>query len=263
MSVEASSWAWKQKLKPGAKLVLLCLADHANAEGLCWPGQDGISNKTGLDRSTVVGHLGKLEESGLIEARRRYDEHGYKKSNLYILNLSKVLNSNVGNPNVGKSNVGKAYVGKSESYVGFSDAYVGKPNNTHRNIIEPSEEPSDVLVDSSLKAVKKSSEEYSSAFEDAWKSYPKREGNNPKKEAYKSWKARIREGHSEDELCAGVNRYAAYIRFKGKERTEFVQQATTFFGTKKSFLEDWDIQTSKEDSKEKQKEEQPWFMRGI
>ncbi len=37
MSVAATQWAWRQALKPAAKLVLLALADRANDAGECWP----------------------------------------------------------------------------------------------------------------------------------------------------------------------------------------------------------------------------------
>lgn len=72
--------------------------------------------------------------------------------------------------------------------------------------------------------------EYSIEFERAWRKYPKREGGNPKKRALKAWRARIREGVTNADLEAGVERYAAHVRTKGKERTEFVMQAATFFG---------------------------------
>jgi hypothetical protein len=37
----------------------------------------------------------------------------------------------------------------------------------------------------------------------------------------------------------GVDRYAAFIRAAGKERTEYVQQAATFLGTNRGYLEQW------------------------
>lgn len=76
-------------------------------------------------------------------------------------------------------------------------------------------------------------------FEKAWKSYPRRLGDNPKRKALKAWSARLREGHSADELRAGVERYAEFCRTTGKLGTETVKHAATFFGPDKAFLQPW------------------------
>lgn len=69
--------------------------------------------------------------------------------------------------------------------------------------------------------------------------YPKRSGSQRWADAKRSINARLKEGHALDELIAGTERYAAYIRTKGDEGTTYVQQAATFFGTNKGFLEPW------------------------
>ena len=71
---------------------------------------------------------------------------------------------------------------------------------------------------------------YSAEFEACWKIYPARAGGNSKKAAGKAWNARIRSGVSADDLTRAVERYAAELRAKGKIGTEFVKQASTFFG---------------------------------
>lgn len=76
-------------------------------------------------------------------------------------------------------------------------------------------------------------------FEDAWKAYPKRAGGNPKGRALKAWRARRKEGADVTDLKAGVIRYAAFIRATGKDGTEFIMQAATFFGPDRQFLEPW------------------------
>jgi len=63
MSTEASSWAWRQRLTATQKLVLLALADHADHEGICWPGMVGVAKKQGLGyepSSGVSGNCKKL-----------------------------------------------------------------------------------------------------------------------------------------------------------------------------------------------------------
>jgi hypothetical protein len=75
--------------------------------------------------------------------------------------------------------------------------------------------------------------------------YPKRSGGNPWPRTLKAIHARLREGHSWDEIMAGASRYHEFIRATGKDRTEFVMQAATFCGPDKRFLEPWDMPPSK------------------
>lgn len=71
---------------------------------------------------------------------------------------------------------------------------------------------------------------YSPEFEIAWKLYPPRSPDNPKKPAYKAWSARLREGLPPSLLTACIRNYAASVRQRGKAGTEFVMQAATFLG---------------------------------
>ena len=76
-------------------------------------------------------------------------------------------------------------------------------------------------------------------FEVFWKAYPKRAGGNPKQKALRAYRARIGEGHAPAEMLDGVGRYARFLSLTGKAGTEFVQQAATFLGPDKLFLEPW------------------------
>lgn len=79
---------------------------------------------------------------------------------------------------------------------------------------------------------------YPDEFEQAWKGYPKRPGNN-KRDACKAWEARVKAGADPDDILAGVQRYAAFCRITGKTGTEFVKQGATFFGPSEHYLDDW------------------------
>jgi len=85
----------------------------------------------------------------------------------------------------------------------------------------------------------KTASAYPPEFEAIWALYPKRDGDNPKRRALKAYRTRLAEGHTSEEISAGVERYAAWVRSKGKEGTEHVKQAATFFGPDKSFREPW------------------------
>lgn len=81
--------------------------------------------------------------------------------------------------------------------------------------------------------------EYPDDFEATWRTYPKRAGGNPKRSAFKAWSARIKNGATTEEILLGVERYRKFIAATGKQNTEFVMQAATFFGPDERFREDW------------------------
>jgi hypothetical protein len=95
------------------------------------------------------------------------------------------------------------------------------------------------ITTTGLRPVSKQEGDYSAVFLEAWAKYPKRVGDNPKAAAWKAWRARLAQGASEDEMLAGVERYAAFVRATDREGTEFVKQAQTFFGPNLSFREAW------------------------
>lgn len=86
---------------------------------------------------------------------------------------------------------------------------------------------------------KKQQAEYSDDFEAAWSAYPARAGGDSKKDAYRHWCARLKEGVTVQQMQEGVKRYAAFSKATGKLNTEFVMQATRFFGTGRNFEQPW------------------------
>ena len=71
MSLDASRWAWQQKLRASLKLVLLALADRANEDHTCFPGIARMAKDTGLNRQTIMAAFAALEQSGLLSIERR------------------------------------------------------------------------------------------------------------------------------------------------------------------------------------------------
>ncbi|MDZ4152072.1 helix-turn-helix domain-containing protein, partial [Methylicorpusculum sp.] len=86
MSLAAMVWAMNQTTgSPQSKLVLLKLADNANSDtGVCWPSLASIARVTEMNRSTVIRHIKKLNELGLIVTIHRSHE-GVNLSNHYRL----------------------------------------------------------------------------------------------------------------------------------------------------------------------------------
>lgn len=85
MSVHLLSWAWKQVLPSGEKLVLLKLADSANDDGVCWPGVAALVSDTGMGERTVRQKIGTLVEKGLVGRVERRREDGTQRANVYVV----------------------------------------------------------------------------------------------------------------------------------------------------------------------------------
>lgn len=67
-----------------------------------------------------------------------------------------------------------------------------------------------------------------SRFPEFWAAYPKRDGNNSRKDADAKFERLVKSGISPDTIIDGAKRYAAWCDATGKTRTEKVQQATTW-----------------------------------
>ncbi len=77
MSLDATRWAWEQKVKGTQKLVLLSLADRADEKHCCYPSISRITNDTGLNRKTVMNCINVLENSGLIKTKKMPGNKNY------------------------------------------------------------------------------------------------------------------------------------------------------------------------------------------
>lgn len=88
MSVTATKWAWDQHVPSLAKFVLVRLADHADNDGFCWPGQEGIAEKCSITPRTLRRHLSWLEAEGFIARRKRRGQAGEYQSDSYQLDIT-------------------------------------------------------------------------------------------------------------------------------------------------------------------------------
>ena len=80
---------------------------------------------------------------------------------------------------------------------------------------------------------------YPDDFESAWRAYPDRPGGS-KKDSFKAWAARVKEGATPEALQAGVERYARYCMAMRTE-PQYIKQPQTFFGPGEHYKLAWDI----------------------
>ena len=66
MSVEAMTWAYKQKLKSSVKFILVTLCDYAGSDFRFWPSIPDLVEKTCQDRKTIIAAIDTLEQMGFI-----------------------------------------------------------------------------------------------------------------------------------------------------------------------------------------------------
>ncbi|MGR5236279.1 helix-turn-helix domain-containing protein [Vibrio alfacsensis] len=95
MSIEITSLVWgSSTLKGSERLVLVCLAHHANKAGECWPSIKTLSLETGISLTTVKKALKHLEaEQWIVKTNRFSDsEKGKRKtSNFYKVSIAQLV----------------------------------------------------------------------------------------------------------------------------------------------------------------------------
>lgn len=225
MSAAATQWAWQQAIRPAPKLVLLALADRANAAGECWPSTARLAKDTGLYRETIHAAIQQMEAGKIIQVSR---SNG--RGNIYKLLIEP-----------GQNQSEKADLSEKAD----STSLVLPPTQSAKAAYHQSafadtnlkEEPNNKLKEN----LKNISGEDQDKFDEAWGHYPKRSGGNPKTKARKAWNARLQAGINPQEIIDGVIRYHAWCESTKKINTEYVKQAATFFGPDNHFHEPWTI----------------------
>jgi hypothetical protein len=76
-------------------------------------------------------------------------------------------------------------------------------------------------------------------FDEVWEGRPRRNGNDSKQRAFRSWCARVKQGVPREEMLFGVQRYRAWCEATSKTGTEYVMQLATFLGPDNHFMEEW------------------------
>ena len=127
MSSKLLGHVWDLELPDHAtKLVLLRLADSANDEtGECWPSLKYIQDKCNVkSKNTIRRALEILEQMGLVVVIKRKLSASQNTSNLYKLNIERILNNG---KRLGGSN---SELGGSNSELGGSNSELGGGSNS-------------------------------------------------------------------------------------------------------------------------------------
>lgn len=244
------NWALQQRTgSASSKAVLLILANRADHRGICWPGIDGIALQAELNRSTVIRHLERMESDGMLCRRQRPGDGGGRKSNVYYLHISETCGNCEGQSRTEQrcisqrcNDEGQSRIGEGQSRTVHGQSRTVPPEPSDNPQIEPPER-----TPTARTRAKPDFDEQ--RFAEFRAIYPKRGGGHRWADAKKHIRARLREGHTWDDIIDGARRYAVYIRAIGKERTEFVLQGATFVGTNLGFLDPHDPPATKADAR--------------
>ncbi len=213
---------------PTTRLVLLVLASHMSLDGgSCFPSVRTLIRETGLSNRSVLDHLKLAADAGWIERIESGTGQGWKR-HAYQAEVPARFKVERGEGRSPRSAEG------------------GEPHDT--NVVKEVHH-STSYNQSSLSQTKQRGEGASppsrkaptAEFERAWPGYPRRAGGNSKKAARRCWQARVRRGASEDGMVQGVVRYARFCDATGKTGTEYVMQASRFFGPDEYWREDWPV----------------------
>ena len=95
MSLKVLTWVFDQEIKPATKkLTLIALADFANDQNECYPSVETLTNKTSLNRKTVLKNVAELVEDGLlIDTGKRVG--GTQQIKIYRIELNSPKNGTV------------------------------------------------------------------------------------------------------------------------------------------------------------------------
>lgn len=77
-------------LRPTQRLIMLCLADHSDDQGRCYPSISRLCSRTGLSERAVRANIRALEESGYLKISMGQGRGG---SNLYIVSAAPAGNA--------------------------------------------------------------------------------------------------------------------------------------------------------------------------
>lgn len=147
MSHQAVTWAYQQDVKPsGTKFVLVTIANYADGDGHCYPGQGKLADDTGMNERHVRRCLKELEDFGLLHRRHRYDRNGKRTSDEFWLIGFKPLPDDIA------ASLPDIVSGSDELLPDISDTTTGHFEHDYRTICpvpirnlnrqrEPSEEP--------------------------------------------------------------------------------------------------------------------------
>lgn len=218
-------------LPSASKLICLALATYmSRSQATAFPSKSTLEDDCGISGSTLKRHMRTIIEQGWLVRRPRFTDGGRQRSNVYearipgeiaALMLAAVAEGGQVDP-PGADQPG----GPGSKRTGTRGVTTTPQNHP--------EEPTIGTLDPGGP--------YSEEFENLWKRRPRRDGNDPKRGAWRAYCRTRKHGHEHQVLLAKVDGYAAWCRERRKEGTEGVMRLSTFLGPDEPWDQDWEVQ---------------------
>ena len=201
MSIKLMSQVWEREdLDPHECLVMLSLADHADAEGSCYPSVQRICRRTGMKERGVQSVVKRLIARGFLSIRMNAGKRG---TNLYTLHLTPAPDA------------------PPQQMRGAPDA--PPPRTECGSTPAPdAPEPSGTVNEPSVKVAKATL--CVRRFSEFWDAYPHRDGKRNRKGAEAKYRAAVKRGIPEQTIIDGA-RAAHHDR---RVRTGYARDPTTW-----------------------------------
>jgi len=209
LSIEALNHVWREEHTTTGydRLVLLTLADYANARGESYPSVRRIASRANMAERSVQACLARLERAGVItrsiNAAPDARIPGNRRPNLYVITGLGVSSEDIPD-GVSSDNTPDLPGVSSAARRGVVSRAPGVSSDNTQTTIEPLEEPpglethaADAAADVVLPGL--------SGFDAFWSAYPRRDD---KRRAQRAWETAIRRAPPEV-IIEGAWRYAA------------------------------------------------------
>lgn len=190
MAYQATHWAWDLDLPTTQKFTLIALADMADENFTCYPGQERISKMIGASVETVRRALRGLEDAGLLAREQRRRGDGYRTSDRYQLRVGTSPRKLTGENLTGQSE--DSHRSNGPNLTGQSEGVITSKNHQSESPDTPATAVAVVTAD---------------PFEEFWAEYPIRKG---KKEARAAFTKALRRAEL-DTILAGVRAYTVSL----------------------------------------------------
>jgi hypothetical protein len=160
-----------------------------------------IQKVAGVGRDKAYSMVRELIEAGWIRRDEHRDEAGSYRKHEYV------VSEWAENP--------------------ANDPLPEKPDTAKPDTVQPDAANTHLTKNGLVPRTESTKNSYDEGFERFWKAYPKRDGGNPKPEAYKAWKKAVKREDAET-VIAAVKAYAKDCEKRGKVNTEFIPMAATW-----------------------------------
>lgn len=215
---------------------------------------DSFAKQFGFTKRQVTEAIKRLENAGLIKRVFRTVNAGDMKipNVLHIeLNVDRVMDITFKSDRCDDKKRGVSHINETRPTPNSetnteTTTEITTETTTYNNMYQNEFGTPEAKKPAPQKKPKKPKQfQYPQEFEDLWALRPRRDGGNPKRQAFNAYRARLREGHTHDEMLEGMLRYVKHQEAAGNIDTPYVQQLATFFGPSLAFTEAWDIKPKK------------------